>query len=123
MAGYFRCPKCGKRHAKTYQYGAVRGQSGNMVARETFHPDVVCTCGAEISGREIVGGMHDPGPVTISAAARVAMGSVANALGWGGITYIFASASTAVIVGLAAFVLIWLGYLSGAFKTEPYTWR
>jgi hypothetical protein len=123
MNDYFRCPQCGKRHAKTYRYGAVRGHSGNMVARETFHPDVVCSCGANISGQKILGGVYDPPPVTISPVVRIAMTSVANALFWGGAAYVFASGATALIVGVVFFALIWLAYFTGIFKTEPYTWR
>jgi hypothetical protein len=123
MTDHFRCPHCGKRQTKTYRYGAVRGQSGNMVARETLHPDVTCACGASLSGREIVGGLYDPPPLTISPFVRCLVTSIANALFWGGVTYIFASTTTSLIVGLAAFALLWLAYLTGAIKIEPFTWR
>jgi hypothetical protein len=99
MKNYFRCPQCGKQHAKTYRYGAVRGHSGKMVARETFHPDIVCSCGANVSGQQILGGAYDRPPLTISPKVRIAMASVANALFWGGATYVFASGTTALIVG------------------------
>jgi hypothetical protein len=93
------------------------------VARETFHPDVTCSCGATISGREILGGLYDPPPITISPVIRITMTSVANGLFWGGITYLFASGTTALIVGLIFFALLWLAYFTGVARTEPYTWR
>ncbi len=121
MQDRFRCPQCGKRHTKTYQYGAVRGRSGSMVARETFHPDVVCSCGAGIFGWEILGGLHDPPSVTLAPVVRIAFAGVANALFWGGIAYIFGSVAIALIVGLVMLVLIWGAYFAGAIKPKPYS--
>jgi hypothetical protein len=102
MKDVWICPNCRRRHQKTYTYGAVRGQSGDMVARELHHPDVTCDCGAAFPGYEIVGGAYDPPPITISPLVRCLIAAPFIGLFWGGVTYFFASATTSQIQAFQA---------------------
>jgi hypothetical protein len=112
MKSYFRCPECRRRHNKTYQYGAVRGQSGNMVARATHHPDVTCDCGATLAGYNIVGGVYDDRPTEPSPFSTAMLAGIVNGAFAGGITYIFASETTSMLVGLGValvcLVFLWV---------------
>lgn len=114
------CPRCRRRHVKRLTVGGVRARLPNgMVAREALHEDVVCECGEKVPGASIAAGLHDPPPLALSPLPKALLGSAAAGLMAAGVALVFASGSTALVVGgavFAAYLVLHLALFAAGVK-------